>query len=252
MTLPMAGSQVLPFRSPSLPSRLFARIRLPFRIKASLEAAGSSSHSANIPEQVYPPIPDFDYPFPTDPAELCNHLHELAGQLRSLLSGCEWLEEGAIEFASDHLADAGEVANIFIGMRGDRKVVVKCYRFYPYTDYLPSYTVRILRDLFACPAYRSLSVEIPQRGIGLWSVQESVLRAVHRCLLYPTASDVPRLRAHGPFKHQRVFTEKLACRKTRACMLLFFPSRIRRSFYERLVPSFWRSHVAWNICTTWI
>ena len=193
MTLHMAGSQVLPFRPPSSPSRLFAHIRLPFRIKASLEGAGSSSHSANIPEQVYQSIPEFDHPFPTDPAALCNLLHEVVGQLRPLLSGCEWLEEGAIKFASDHPVDAGEVADIFIGMRGDQKVVVKCYRFYPSSDYLPSYTVRIFRGLLVCPAYRSLSVEVPQRGIGLWSVQESVFRAVHRYLLYPPVSDVPRL-----------------------------------------------------------
>lgn len=43
--------------------------------------------------------------------------------------------------------DAGQVANIFVGMRGNIKVAVKCYRFYPSSGYLPAYMVRISGEL---------------------------------------------------------------------------------------------------------
>ena len=152
--LPMANSQTSPSRPPASFSRLFAFILL-LHVNTSLhEEAGSPSHTAHIPNQVDPPVSEFDRPLPSDPVALCNYLYELAPHLRSWLpAGCEWLGEEAIKFVSDHPIDVGEVANIFVAMRGNRKVVVKCYRFYPSSDYLPSYTVRVLRGLWVSRAY---------------------------------------------------------------------------------------------------
>lgn len=152
--LHMAESKPSPFRYPTSLSRLFAHIHLFFHIKASLEGTGSFSHTGTkIPDQEGQLIPEFEQYSPSDPAALCDLLHELARHLRSRLPGCKWFEEGAIEFDSDCPADAGEVANIFAGTMGDRKVLVKCYRFYPSTDYLPSYMVRMLSDLWVCRVY---------------------------------------------------------------------------------------------------
>ena len=94
---------------------------------------------------------------PTPPPYATSSTNSLVTRhLRSRLPGCKWFEEGAIEFDSDCPADAGEVANMFAGTMGDRKVLVKCYRFYPSTDYLPSYMVRMLSDLWVCRVYPKL------------------------------------------------------------------------------------------------
>lgn len=141
----MAGSQSSPLRLSTSLSRLFVYIRLLFHIKASSEGARPSWHAADAQNQVDPPIPNY---FPTDPAALCDLLDELARHIQSRLPDCEWLEEGAIRFVADRPVDVGEVANIFVGMRGKRKVAVKCYRFYQSSDYLPTYTVRALHNLW--------------------------------------------------------------------------------------------------------
>ena len=147
----MASSQSSPSRPSASFSRLFAYIRLLFRIGVSPEGIGSAPHTINIPDQVDPPTTEFDRPLPSDPAALCEFLYELASNLRSLLPGHEWLEEEALKFVSDRPVDVGEVADIFVGARGDRKLVVKRYRFYPSSDYLPAYMVRVLIDLWVCP-----------------------------------------------------------------------------------------------------
>ena len=150
----MVCSRPSPFHPLASLLRLCAYIRLLFQIKASSEGLGSPLHNTTIPYQVNPSIPEFDHPFPTDPAALCGLLDELARHLQSRVPGCEWLEEGAIKFVGDRPIDVGEVANIFVGMRGNRKVAVKCYRFYPSLDYLPSYMVRVPCNSSARPAYR--------------------------------------------------------------------------------------------------
>ena len=139
----MASLRLSSFRLPASLSRLSAYIRLLFYIKASLGGTGPSSHTANTPGHAAPIVLEFDQSSPTDPAVLCDLLDELTRNLQSRLPGCEWLEEGAIEFIGDRPIDAGQVANIFVGMRGNIKVAVKCYRFYPSSGYLPAYMVRI-------------------------------------------------------------------------------------------------------------
>ena len=49
-----------------------------------------------------------------------------------------------MKFVSEHLVDTGEVDDIFLGMR---EVVVRRYRFYPPSDYLSAYPVRVLSGL---------------------------------------------------------------------------------------------------------
>ena len=159
MILSIAGPRPSPSRTAALPSRLFARICLLFHITALLE--GASSSPRDEPDQGDPPTPEFDQLFPADPTALCNLLHELTHHLRSRLPAREWLEEGAIKFVGDHPVGAGEVANIFIGMRGNRKVVVKCYRFYPSVDYLPTYMVRELGDHGYILLTETPPVEVP-------------------------------------------------------------------------------------------
>ena len=209
----MTSLRLSSFRPSVSISRLSAYIRLLFHIKASLEGTGSSSHTPNTPDQADQAIPEFDRSSPTDPAVLCNLLDELTRNLQSRLPGCELLEEGVIEFIGDRPIDAGQVANVFVGMKGNRKVAIKCYRFYQCSDYLPAYMVRIFCDLKYVLPTETLSVEIPHRGIGLRPLQESELRAVHRHLLHPPTSDVHRLRVHGTFEPQGVFTEEQGCRK---------------------------------------
>ena len=146
----MAGSQPSPLRLPSSLSRLFIYIRLLFHTKASPEGARPSSPAADAPDQVDPSVPNY---FPTDPAALCDLLDKVARHLQSRLPDCEWLEEGEIKFTTVRPVDVGEVADIFVGMRENRKVAVKCYRFYQSSDYLPTYMVRKLDDLWVRPAH---------------------------------------------------------------------------------------------------
>ena len=214
--LPMARSQLSSFRPQVSPSRLLAHIHLLFHLKGSLEAAGSPSHPVNVPAP-----PDLSIPesFPTDPAALCDLLNELTFHLQSWLPDRQWLE-GAIKFVGNGPVDTGEVANIYLGMRGNRKVIIKCYRFYP-SDYFPTYMVGVLRNLWVLSRLlKNSSVEISSRGIGLRSLQEPELCAVHRCLVHPPVSNVPRLRAHGSLEPPRVSSEERTCWKARTCAVL--------------------------------
>jgi len=141
----IADSQLPPFRPQISLSRLRAYVRILFHPKASIEGASSPSHTIDVPHPANLSIPQR---LPTDPTASCDLLYELAPHLRSWLPRCRWLEEGAIKFMDDRPVDVGEVANIYLGMRGNRKVVIKCYRFHPSSDYLPTYTVRALGNLW--------------------------------------------------------------------------------------------------------
>jgi len=136
--LPMAGSQLSHFHPHVSLSRLRAYVRILFYPKTPLEGASPPSHPIDVPAPADLSIPEL---LPTDPAASCALLYELASHLRSWLPYCRWLEEGTIEFVGNHPVDAGEFANIYLGMRGNRKVIIKCYRFYPSSDYFPTYMV---------------------------------------------------------------------------------------------------------------
>jgi len=215
----MAGSQLSTFHPQISLSRLRAYVRILFHPKASLEGAGSPSCPVDVPAPPDLSIPEL---LPTDPTASCDLLYELASHLRSWLpSRCRWLEEGTIKFVGDGPVDVGEVANIYLGTRGNRKVIIKCYRFYPSTDYFPAYMVGVFSSVCVLSCLlKSSFVEVPSRGAGLRSLQEPELCAVHRRLVHPPVSNVPRLRAHGPLKPRRVSTEERACEKMRTCTVL--------------------------------
>jgi len=145
----MTGSQLSHLHPQDLLSRLRAYVRTLCHSETSQERAGSPSDPVNVPDPDVPAPADLSIPelLPADPAASCALLYELTSQLRSWLPCCRWLEEGTIKFVGDRPVDAGEVANIYLGMRGNRKVIVKCYRFYPSSDYFPTYMVGVLSSL---------------------------------------------------------------------------------------------------------
>jgi hypothetical protein len=75
------------------------------------------------------------------------HPVELVLHLRPLLPGCEWLEEGTIEFLGDFPANAGDFANTLVGMRGNRRFAVKHYRLHSSSSYFPTFIVSVLGRL---------------------------------------------------------------------------------------------------------
>jgi len=111
-------------------SRLFFHLRLLFHLKASFQEVDLLSHTPNTPDQSAP----------TDPDALCRLLVELGRHLRPLLpSDREWLEEGAIEAVNNIPVDAGQVADVLVGMKGSLRVAIKHYRFHSSSNYLPAY-----------------------------------------------------------------------------------------------------------------
>ena len=97
-------------------------------------------------------MPQFDQWFP-EGRNACELLVEFVLQLRPLLpDDCAWLGDRSIELVSDCPADAGEFANILIGMMGNRKLAIKHYRICSSSDYFPTYMVSVL-DLLSGPSY---------------------------------------------------------------------------------------------------
>ena len=77
---------------------------------------------------------------PIDPVTPCEFLLDLVPHIRPLLpDSCTWFEEGAIEVVGEFPASAGRVADVWVGMVGDRKVAIKSYRCCSSSDYLPNY-----------------------------------------------------------------------------------------------------------------
>lgn len=104
--------------------------------------------SLHTPVSPVPPMSEFDQCSPTDPIPSSELLVELVLQLRPLLpDDCGWLEEGAIELAGDYPVDAGEFANILLGVRGNQRVAVKHYRIFSSSNYFPTYKVNGLRPV---------------------------------------------------------------------------------------------------------
>lgn len=98
--------------------------------------------TTNVPDQSESFPPEIDQLLPADPGALCEDLVDLVRHLRpQLQDGCEWLEQGALEIVGEHPVDAGSVADVWVGMIGDRKVAIKSYRCYASSNYLPTYVV---------------------------------------------------------------------------------------------------------------
>ena len=129
---------------PKVPfSRLLTYLRLISHPKALLERVSVPSPTVDAGQSESFPI-EIDQPFPISYGALCEHVHlvDLVRHLRSLLpSGCEWLEQGALEVVGEHPVDAGGVADVWVGKMGDRRIAIKAYRFYSSSNYLPTYLV---------------------------------------------------------------------------------------------------------------
>jgi hypothetical protein len=149
-------------------SRLLASLRLIFHPKTLLEEVNVPPCTTNVPDQSESFPPDsIGQSFPIDPDAQCEHLIDLVSHLQSLLPGsCEWLEQRALEVVGEHPVDAGGVADVWLGMMGNRKVAIKSYRCYSSSDYLPTYVVSGTY-LWRVPLTESLSAEVLQRGTGM-------------------------------------------------------------------------------------
>ena len=138
-------------------TRLFTYLCfLPHVSTSSTSGGGDSpSHPTDAPDQPGQPAPEIEFGLPTNTGALGDLLVELVPQFQSLLPDtCKWLEEGAIEITCDRPADAGEVADILVGMMGHQMVAIKRYRFHSSSDYLPAYMVSALVTCGVPPADR--------------------------------------------------------------------------------------------------
>jgi len=98
---------------------------------------------------------------PLDPGTLREHLIDLVARLPPLLPGsCEWLEQGAFEVIGGRPIDAGSVADVWVGVMGNRRVAIKSYRYYSSSDYLPTYVVGGVWLVICVLSTENLSVEI--------------------------------------------------------------------------------------------
>ena len=141
----------------SLP-HLFTHLRLAFRPRISLEGVNVSSQSEP---------PEIDQSLPIDLVALCEHLVDLVLHLRPLLpDSCRWMEQGALGIVGAYPFAAGGIADVWVGIMGDRKVAIKSYRCYSSSDYLSIYVVSGT-PLRCIPLTESLLVEILQRSAGV-------------------------------------------------------------------------------------
>jgi len=123
-------------------SRLFLSLRLIFHSKTSLGGVNIRSPTADVPDRSGLAPQAVDRSLPMDPDEVCEHLIDLVSRIPSLLpdSG-EWLERGVLEVIGGHPIAAGDVADIWVGILGNRKVAIKSYRYSSSSNYMPTYVV---------------------------------------------------------------------------------------------------------------
>ena len=89
------------------------------------------------------------------------HLIDLVSRLPpSLPDGCEWLEKGALQVVGEHPFDAGSVADVWVGLTGNRKVAIKSYRYCSSSDYLPTYVVSETQPTVCVLSTENLPVEV--------------------------------------------------------------------------------------------
>jgi hypothetical protein len=142
----------------SLLPRLFAHLRLLFRPRTLLEGV-------DVSNQLRPP--EINQSLPIDLVALCEHLVDLVLYLRPLLpDSCRWMEQGALEIVGTYPFAAGGIADVWVGMIGDRRVAIKSYRCYSSSNYLPTYVVSGTY-LRCVPLTESLLAEILQRSTGV-------------------------------------------------------------------------------------
>ena len=88
--------------------------------------------------------PAVDRELPTESDALSEFLVQLVSHLQSSPQfDCEWLGEGEVEVVGRGPVDAGEFADIFVGMRGTCKVAIKHYRFNSSSNHLSTYMVSL-------------------------------------------------------------------------------------------------------------
>jgi len=131
-----------PFRQQDLFCYALASLYLIFHPKNSAGGCDVPSPTTVRPDQSEPARPEIGQTSPIDPDALREHLTKLVSRLPPLLpDSCEWVERGALEVVGGLPIDAGGVADVWIGMMGNRKVVIKSYRYCLSSDYLPNYVV---------------------------------------------------------------------------------------------------------------
>ena len=102
--------------------------------KALSEEAGVPSHVTPVPEQSTSP--------PWRIEDLLDHTHN---HLRPQLPGSyRWLEREALAIEAKQPIDAGGAADVLLSRIGDHYYVVKSYRCYSSTSYLPIYEVSFI------------------------------------------------------------------------------------------------------------
>ena len=142
MVKPLDSSPHSSFNFHVSTSRLLERLRLLLHPDPPLDGANLSSPAADVPHQLVPSTLEIDQRVPVDSDVLCELLVELVSHLQPLLPGdCEWLGEGGVEVIDNRPVAAGQVADVLVGIRGNRKVAIKRYRLYSTSDYLQAYMV---------------------------------------------------------------------------------------------------------------
>ena len=121
------------------------------------------------------------YPIRSDP--LCEHIIKQVGQrLKPLLQDSrEWLEQDMLEIDGGLLVH-GDVADVWVGTMGGRKVAIKSYK--PCVPYLPAYTVSgaYLRYI---PSTENWSAEVPCRSTGMQTSQGPTCCYIYWSVLHP-------------------------------------------------------------------
>jgi len=106
------------------------------------EGANAPSRTTGVSKQSAPPSPGVDRSLPIDPDPLREHLIDLVSHLPPLLpDNCKWIEQGDLKVVGEQPIGAGGVADVWVGMMGNRKVAIKSYRYSLSSDYLPTYVV---------------------------------------------------------------------------------------------------------------
>jgi len=123
-------------------SRFLTYLRRLHHPKPLPEGVDAPSFTATVSDQLGP-LPQGVYQLPpVDPIALCEHIVDLVHHLPSPLSAsCEWLDQGALEVDGERPVNAGGVADIWVGMMGNRKVAIKSYRRSSSSDHQLTYVV---------------------------------------------------------------------------------------------------------------
>ena len=137
---PQAGMQIPMSRSKDTLAPLSASLRGLFRLKNSLQEADVHLLAADELNQLE--SAEFELSLPVDPETQHEYLRDLVLRLQeSLPVGFQQLDQGVLEVVGRFPVGAGGVADIWLGMMGNRKVAIKSYRRYSSSDWLPSCVV---------------------------------------------------------------------------------------------------------------